>query len=121
MFDSMQTHVCIPDSPSEVGQKCAGHYILQVQNATGSPVPALQHSRTIPARAVSSAKPPNFKLKGLAIGNGLVDPANQVCFEALMPYDGRLRSCNAPCKTILGRFQPFDGLLPQKAGDARHL
>lgn len=58
----------------------AGHFILEMEGAAGDPRGrglALQHVRELPRRAIDLG-PPRFKLTGLAVGDGLTDPATQV-------------------------------------------
>ena len=57
----------------------AGHFILEMEAAHGESMdgqPELQERRQLPKRA-RDLGPPLFKLTGLAIGNGLTDPATQ--------------------------------------------
>lgn len=63
----------------------AGHFILQAEGSaargTASPNPGLSklaYTRPLPARFAQQLQPPVFRLAGLAIGNGLTDPASQV-------------------------------------------
>ena len=60
--------------------QCAGHLILEMEGAAGDPWgrgQALRHVRELPKRATDLG-PPRFKLTGLAVGDGLTDPATQV-------------------------------------------
>lgn len=75
-----------------------GHYILQQMEEHGRPHEhgsVVQHKRVIPARGKEMG-PPTFSLKGLAIGNGLTDPASQVRLSWPTMYsslDGLCRHC----------------------------
>eukprot|EP00884_Botryococcus_braunii_P019093 jgi/Botrbrau1/5868/Bobra.0366s0047.1 len=67
-----------------------GHYILQQMEEHGqlsvtTKRGPLQHRRSIPERG-RRLGPPNFFLKGLAIGNGLTDPASQCLRHADTAY-----------------------------------
>ena len=59
---------------------CTGHFILEMEDAhsesrMGKQAQLLER-RQLPKRATDLG-PPLFKLTGLAIGNGLTDPATQ--------------------------------------------
>ncbi|CAK0783932.1 hypothetical protein CVIRNUC_007135 [Coccomyxa viridis] len=61
-----------------------GHFILEMERAAGDPRgigQALQHVRELPKRATDLG-PPRFRLTGLAVGDGLTDPATQVLQHA---------------------------------------
>jgi vitellogenic carboxypeptidase-like protein len=63
-----------------------GHFILQMQQQQGNPAqPSLPQMRQIPDRALQLG-PPQFKLAGLAVGNGLTDPKKQVLTYADTAY-----------------------------------
>lgn len=72
--------------PKPTAGGTAGHFILQAEQAAGGgasglaagPAP-LAHARAVPPRYAQRLRPPAFRLAGLAIGNGLTDPASQVC------------------------------------------
>ena len=63
----------------------AGHFILQAEQAAGGEAASglaagrapLMHTREMPLRYAQRLRPPAFRLAGLAIGNGLTDPASQ--------------------------------------------
>ena len=77
----MQLPSCTP--------QCAGHFILEMEGAAGDPrerVQALQHVRELPKRATDLG-PPRFKLTGLAVGDGLTDPATQVAVPFKRLFD----------------------------------
>jgi vitellogenic carboxypeptidase-like protein len=62
-----------------------GHFILQMQQQAGGPRhrgPWLRFSRRAPTTS-SMRRPPNFRLAGLAIGDGLTDPLTQVLTQVL--------------------------------------
>lgn len=57
-----------------------GHFILQMQQQAGGSElrgPRLRLSRKAPPVS-GMQRPPNFRLAGLAIGDGLTDPLTQV-------------------------------------------
>ncbi len=64
--------------------RAAGHFILQAECSAarhtaqaGAACGRLAHARPVPAAHAARLRPPAFRLAGLAIGNGLTDPASQ--------------------------------------------
>ncbi len=64
--------------------RAAGHFILQAECSAaqtaaqaGAACGRLTHARPVPDAHAARLRPPAFRLAGLAIGNGLTDPASQ--------------------------------------------
>ena len=76
---SVVTPACAASNALVSAAAYAGHFVLEMEEAhdqSRARQQALLHRRQLPKRATDLG-PPLFKLTGLAIGNGLTDPATQ--------------------------------------------